>query len=359
MTSTMHIGLSMECDYRYGLSQTEAFDEAFFTAKLAEEQGFTGVWLAERHFATPERTAGVPSIVSAPLILATAIAGQTTHLRIGIGVLVLPLGHPIRMAEEVATLDNISHGRLDLGVGRSGFTRVYEGYDVPYDESRQRFLEYLNVMRLAWSQDQFSYEGDVYSFKEVCVIPKTFQKPYPPLWSAATTRGSFPLYGEMGLNILVGLRGMTVPVLAEAIQEYRQAWEDMGHPGTGQVILRIPIYVADTKEKALAEPEASSMHAYARLQRAFTGTAGKESATAGEERAERSQSLSAITYDDLLRDRFAFGEPDVVTSRLQQLRDDLQLEGFIMESNVGGKIDHTLVHKSIKMFANDVVPNLH
>lgn len=359
MSSTMHIGLSMECDYRYGLSQSEAFDEAFSTAKLAEEHGFTGVWLAERHFATPERTAGVPSIVSAPLILATAIAGQTSHLRIGIGVLVLPLGHPIRMAEEVATLDNICHGRLDLGVGRSGFTRVYEGYDVPYEESRQRFLEYLNVMRLAWSQDQFSYQGDVYSFNDVCVIPKTFQKPYPPLWSAATTRESFPLYGEMGLNILVGLRGMTVPGLAEAIVDYRDAWADAGHSGTGQVILRIPIYVADTSDKALAEPEESAMHAYARLQRAFTGTIGKEGTTLGEERAERSQSLSAITYDDLLRDRFAFGEPDTVTSRLQELRDDLQLEGFIMESNVGGKIDQTLVKNSIRMFAGEVVPNLH
>ena len=124
MSGTMHIGLSMECDYRYGLSQSEAFDEAFSTASLAEEQGFTTVWLAERHFATPERTGGVPSIVSAPLILATAIAGRTSRLRIGIGVLVLPLGHPIRMAEEVATLDNISQGRLDLGVGRSGFTRA-------------------------------------------------------------------------------------------------------------------------------------------------------------------------------------------------------------------------------------------
>ena len=358
MGGTMHIGLSMECDYRYGLSQSEAFDEAFSTASLAEEQGFTTVWLAERHFATPERTGGVPSIVSAPLILATAIAGRTSRLRIGIGVLVLPLGHPIRMAEEVATLDNISQGRLDLGVGRSGFTRVYEGYDVPYSESRQRFIEYLNVMRLAWTQESFSYKGDVYSFNDVCVIPKTLQKPHPPLWSAATTRESFPLYGEMGLNILVGLRGMTVPDLAEAVKDYREAWTNARHPGTGRVILRIPIYVASSMEKALAEPEDSATHAYARLQRAFTGTIGKAGTTVGEERAERSQSLATITYDDLLRDRFAFGDPDTVTSRLQQLRDDLELEGFIMESNVGGKVDQELVWKSIKMFAGQVVPNL-
>ena len=81
------------------------------TADLAEEQGFNGVWLAERHFATPNRTGGVPSIASAPLILATAIASRTSRLRIGIGVLVLPLGHPIRMAEEVPQVkDQLSLG---------------------------------------------------------------------------------------------------------------------------------------------------------------------------------------------------------------------------------------------------------
>ena len=81
---------------------------------------------------------------------------RALYIRVGIGVLVLPLGHPIRMAEEVATLDNISKGRFDLGVGRSGFTRVYDGYDLPFSESRSRFLEYLEVMRLAWTEDSFS-----------------------------------------------------------------------------------------------------------------------------------------------------------------------------------------------------------
>ena len=117
----MHLGLIMECDYRYGTTQEEAFDEAFAQVETAEADGLDGVWLAERHFAAPGRPldaqgAGIPSIVSVPLVLASAIAARTTRLRIGMAVSVLPLCHPIRLAEEAATVDQVSKGRLDFGV---------------------------------------------------------------------------------------------------------------------------------------------------------------------------------------------------------------------------------------------------
>ena len=195
----MHIGLMMECDYRAGKTQEEAFREAFATAAHAEEWGFDGVWLAERHFAPPESGRAIPSVVASPLIIATAIAAKTTRIRVGTAVLVLPLGHPVRMAEEVATLDHISQGRFDLGIGRSGFPWAYEGYDIPYNESRERFREFFDVMRLAWTQERFSYEGKYYTFKDVCLIPKPYQKPHPPLRYAATTRDSFTAMGELGL----------------------------------------------------------------------------------------------------------------------------------------------------------------
>src|SRR5215813_5731703 len=124
----MYAGLVMECDYREGRTQEEAFAEAFSIAEIAEDNGLDGVWLAERHFAGPRRPtdpmgAGIPSIASVPLVLASAIAARTTRLRIGTGVSVLPLCHPIRLAEEAATVDQVSQGRLDFGVGRSGFPR--------------------------------------------------------------------------------------------------------------------------------------------------------------------------------------------------------------------------------------------
>ena len=101
----MHVGLVMECDYREGRTQEEAFAEAMSIAEIAETQGLDGVWLAERHFAMHRRPtdpmgAGIPSIASVPLVLAAAIAARTSRVRIGTGVSVLPLGHPIRTAEE-------------------------------------------------------------------------------------------------------------------------------------------------------------------------------------------------------------------------------------------------------------------
>lgn len=129
----MHVGLVMECDYRAGATQEQAFEELFTQMELAEAEGLDGVWLAERHFAAPGGPldalgVGIPSVASAPLILASAIAARTQRVRIGMAVSVLPLYHPIRLAEEAATVDHISKGRLDFGVGRSGFARAYQGY---------------------------------------------------------------------------------------------------------------------------------------------------------------------------------------------------------------------------------------
>ena len=175
----MHIGLIMECDYRYGSTLQDSFEEAFNLVDAAERGELDGVWLAERHFAAPRNPlddagAGIPSVVSAPLIWAGAIAARTEHLRIGVAVNVLPLNHPIRMAEEVATVDQVSKGRFDFGVGRSGFARSYEGYGIPYGESRERFQECLDVILAAWSNERFSHQGKYYTFDNVCVLPKPY-----------------------------------------------------------------------------------------------------------------------------------------------------------------------------------------
>lgn len=359
----MHLGLMMECDYREGRTQHEAFDEAFATAEMAETLHFDSVWLAERHFAAPRNPldpqgAGIPSVVSSPLIFATAIVSRTSRLRVGTAVLVLPLGHPVRMAEEVATLDNISRGRLDLGIGRSGFPRAYQGYDIPYGESRERFMEYLTVMRQAWTQERFSYQGKYYSFQDVCLIPKPYQKPYPPLRYAATTRETFALMGQLGLPIFVGLRGMTASDLEQSLQVYRTAWQETGHPGNGDVMLRVPVYVAETMEQALNEPQVSTELAYARLRQSLSRSAGEAGTLPTEERAERAARLASTTYEDLLRERLAYGTPQAVAERLAQWRDTLGLSGAIMEPNVGGHIPPHRVTNSIRLFAQEVAPAL-
>jgi alkanesulfonate monooxygenase SsuD/methylene tetrahydromethanopterin reductase-like flavin-dependent oxidoreductase (luciferase family) len=359
----MHVGLVMECDYREGRTQEEAFAEALSIAEIAEESGLDGVWLAERHFAAPRRPldpggAGIPSIASVPLVLAAAIAARTKRVRIGTGVSVLPLCHPIRTAEEAATVDQLSLGRLDFGVGRSGFPRAYAGYGIPYGESRDRFQESLDVILKAWTQDRFSHSGKYFTLNDMIVVPRPYQKPHPPIWMAATTQDTFPLVGSMGLSLVTGLRGFDVPEATRHLATYRAARRAAGHPGDGNVYLRMPIYVAETAAQARSEPEESTVRSYRRLSENLAASAGEAGTTGSEERAARAERLSHVTYDELLRDRVAYGTPDMVVERLTQWRDQLGLSGVIMEPNVGGKIPLEQVLRSIRLYAQEVALRL-
>ncbi len=359
----MRAGLVMECDYRYGATQVEAFDEAFAQVELAEQFGLDSVWMAERHFAAPTTQldsggTGIPSVAAAPLTWASAIAARTSRLHIGTGVSVLPLCHPIRLAEETATIDHISKGRLELGVGRSSFPRAYEGYGVAYDESRGRFQEVLDILLQAWTRDRVSYAGAYYTFDDVCVLPKPYQQPHPPIRIAATTSDTFPQVGRAGFPIVTGLRGFDLTTAAEYLQSYRDAWQEAGHPGTGDVFLRIPVYVAETAERALEEPKESTMHSYRRMASSFGRSVGGAGTRAEENRAGRAETLSRIGYDELLEGRLAYGTPDMVAAKLLQLRERLGLSGIMIEPNVGGHNTPERVKNSIKLFAQVTVPQL-
>lgn len=351
----MDIGLMMDCDYAEGQTQREAFDIAMRTADRAEVQGFDGIWLAERHFSPPGGAALTSSVGSAPLLVATAIATRTSRITIGTAVILLPLGHPVRLAEEVATLDHLSQGRLHLGVGRSSFPRAYDGYNIPYGESRDRFQEYLDIMRLAWTQEQFSYHGAFYACTDLEVIPKPYQHPHPPLHYAASSRETFVAIGAMGLPLLVALIGNPVSELEPMISAYRTAWKTAGHPGEGEIRLRLPVYLANTQSQAESDPHPSAMPYYDRLRQGYLRSLqGYESA----ERERRAAQLAAFSYDEILQERVVFGTPKDVARRLCALQESLGLSGFIIEPNIGGGLCPELIDHSMALFTREVAPCL-
>src|SRR5947209_8370957 len=233
--------------------EAAAFDQALAEVEAAERYGLDAVWLAELHGA-PER-----SVMSAPMMVASAIAARTSRIRIGIAVQVLPLSHPLRLAEEAATMDQISHGRLIYGIGRSGVVRTYEDYGISYAESRERFAETLDILKKAWTEPSFSYEGKYYRFNRVSVTPKPYQKPYPELRMAAATPETFPQIGRLGLPIFVAVRQGPFGQLAERIKSYREAYAAAGHPGRGQVFLRVPAFLVETRHRARPGREADRL----------------------------------------------------------------------------------------------------
>jgi alkanesulfonate monooxygenase SsuD/methylene tetrahydromethanopterin reductase-like flavin-dependent oxidoreductase (luciferase family) len=339
----MDFGMFTDFHIRKGMTQAEAFAESFSQVEAAEKLGMDAVWLAEHHF-SPDR-----SVLASPLIIASAIAARTSRIRIGLAVQVLPLTNPLRIAEEAATVDHISQGRFDFGVGRSGLTRYYQGYNVPYAESRGRFLEALEIIGKAWQQEQFSYDGEYFSFRDVIVVPKPYQQPHPPIRVALASADTFALIGGMGYPVFVSANTPT-PQLRERLAQYRQAWREAGHSGPPDVALRIPAYVAETAERARSEPEATTMHAIQ------YGASELSPSAANQEIADRLQRMASVPYDDILKQRLMYGTPEAVTERLQHYHEELGISSVVLETNYGGQLPYDRVINSIRLLTEKVIP---
>jgi alkanesulfonate monooxygenase SsuD/methylene tetrahydromethanopterin reductase-like flavin-dependent oxidoreductase (luciferase family) len=333
-----------------GQTDAEAFAQSFEQVDAAERWGLDVIWLAELHF-LPQR-----SVASAPLVLASAIATRTRRIKVGIGVQVLPLCHPLRLAEEVATLDHISNGRLIFGVGRSGFPRTYEAYGIPYAESRERFAEVLEILMRSWSNERFSFEGQFYKFRNIAIVPKPLQRPHPQLRIAATSADTYPAIGAMGLPIFVAVRLGTIEELGPNIASYREAYRAAGHVGQGKVYLRVPIYVGETEAAARADPEQSIMQFYRTLVLQLEDSASRAGARTAEQRAERGQALQTIGYDEALRDKVIVGTPESVERRLRELISKLGLNGVLAELNCGGLIPNEKLMRSLQLMCEQVAP---
>ena len=346
----MELGLFLEFVALDGTTDQQAFQQGFAMVDEAEQMGVDSVWLAEYHF--------IPfSVLSAPVTVATAVAARTKRMRIGFGVVLLPLGNPIRIAEEIATLDHISQGRLDFGIGRGTFPEHHDAFNSPYEESRGRFEEYLEIIIKAWTTEQFSFEGEHYQCHDLSVRPKPLQKPHPPIRVGLTSAETFPVIGRMGYPIIINpSRVFALSELAPYIDQYQAAWKAAGHEGKGKVGLRVPIYLAETAEKAYSEPMESTIGSIQSMGQRFAGSASR-AGTTGNWRVE-SDHILKMTYDDWLRDKVVFGTPDAVVDRLLELQEELQLTQIIFEHNFGRQIPYEHRMNSLRLMMDRVAPKL-
>jgi len=346
----MEFGMFHEFPSLPGRSERGGFDEAMEQVDAAGRLGLAGMWLAELHF-EPRR-----SVLSAPLSIASAIAARTRRMKIGIAVQVLPLCHPLRLAEEAATVDQLSHGRLIFGVGRSGVAQTYEAYGVSYAESRDRFREILDIVERAWTEESFSYEGTYHSFKNVAVVPKPYQKPTPPIRIAASTPDTFPAIGRRGAPIFASVRHTSWAALAEQIGTYHDAWEAAGHPGKAQVFVSAPTYLAETDAAALAEPRDSIMHFYHEQANLLEGAARLVDPETAARRMRRVEQLRRVEYDEAVRTNALVGSPDTIAEKLQALQAEIGLSGILAELNCGGLIPNRRVIKAMQLLCEAVKP---
>jgi alkanesulfonate monooxygenase SsuD/methylene tetrahydromethanopterin reductase-like flavin-dependent oxidoreductase (luciferase family) len=275
---------------------------------------------------------------------------------VGTAVQVLPLNHPLRIAEEVATVDHISEGRFEFGIGRSGVVRSYDTYGVPYGESQARFLESLEIIRLAWKGQPFSYDGKFYRFQNVTVSPTPYQVPHPPLRMAANSPETFPQVARLGLPLFIGLRDLDIPAQRGHLRAYREAWREAGHPGEADIYLRIPVYAAPTEAAAREEPREAMTYFFERHVQLVRSGLGRGDTGPLDRRQVMADRIAAMPYDEVLKTRVAFGTAASLRERLGEIAEDLGLSGIVAELNPSGLLSLDQMRRTLDILTREVIP---
>lgn len=184
----------------------------------------------------------------------------------------------------------------------------------------------------------------------------TDQLPHPPLRMAATTEETFPRVGAMGLPIFVGLRGLDIPDLRKHLKAYRASWRQAGHPGDGDVCLRIPVYAGLTEKAALEEPYDTISFYFGRQADLTQATVGRTGTAPAERMQARVDTLAGLTYEQILENRVAFGTAAGLVDRLTRLCEELGLNGVVAELNPGGRLSPDQVLRTLRILTHEVMP---
>ena len=323
---------------------------------LSEQLGFDSVWLTEHHYADY-------GISSAPSVLLATVAARTQRITLGMAVYVLPFHHPLRLAEETATLDILSNGRLVVGLGRGNRALEFLGHGVPQDESRTRMEEGVEVLRRAWTEDRVTFQGQYWQLDGIPVFPKPRTQPHPPLAFAVSSTESLEWAGAHGFPIMSS--GLFTPLAATLTQRatYLAALQQAGHSEQAisdllaQWVVTKHVYVAPTDAQARAEAKDAELwflDAYARsVDPAGLRGISDSVRAAAEATAARTR---ALTWDALVDDCLLIGSPVTVRQKALELR-EAGVGELVCWMNFGG-LDPERARRSMRLFADEVLPAL-
>jgi len=310
--------------------------------------GWDAAWLAEMHFVREF------SVLPSPIVTMAAAAAQTENIRLGTGVALLPLVDPIRAAEDAATLDIISGGRLEYGIGRGSIAEHFSGFNVPMADRANRFNESLTVIRQAWLDEPVNFEGEHFSYRNVQVVPKPIQRPGPPLRMAANSDESFVRACDEQWRVFASPITAFAEDLDRRFTMYHEARPDA--PATDAGLL-LPVHVHESSETAKAEAEASLMS----YMKVVSDTGYRSWTRRGGDPNDLPPLLARnrnASYEEALELMCAIGNPDEVTTKLMALAERYGVGHFLTWCNAGGIIPHEQVTRSMSLFMKECAPNI-
>jgi len=360
---------------------TEILDNARDIAIYCDKNSWNSIWFTEHHF-NHEGMESTPN----PLMICTDVAARTKQIRLGQACNVITFWNPIRLAEDIAALDHLSKGRVEVGIGRGVYGREAVHMNVEADlkdqaKNKRLFEETLTIMKKAWTEKFFSHKGEFYTYpspnfiwqhdmsppnedfidlktnqiKKISVIPQPYQKPHPTLWQVVDSTGSIESAAKNGINCIMWIP--TVKTLKKRFEIYKNAKSDTEKRdvpmGEGISLVR-DVFVAETMEDA-KKLAGRQMVDYMRWVCHWRGLGNHMDP--GEELPQTKGKLDSLNYDFLHKRNMLFGTPDYVIKKIKELQSELNLQNLLVWSSMPG-VKHEDAMRSIKLFNDEVIPKI-
>ncbi len=359
----------------------QLLEEAREISVFCDENNWDSIWFTEHHF----NHEGMESCTN-PLMMGTDVAARTKKIKIGQACNVITFHNPIRLAEDIAFLDQLSEGRVEVGIGRGVYGREAINMNKEADLKDQAknfrlFEETLSIMKKAWTEKFFNHKGEFYTYpapnfkwqhdmsppseefldidtnevKKISIVPKPFQKPHPAIWQVVDSPSSIEWAAANGINTIMWIP--TVKALKKRFLLYKEAKskaENREVPlGEGICLVR-DMFIADTMEEA-EKLAGEHIVNYMRWVCHWRGLGNHMDP--GEILPETDHKLDLLNYDFLHKRNLLFGTPEYVVNKINELKSELNLQNLQVWSNFPG-IDHEACMRSIKLFTNEVIPKI-
>ena len=359
----------------------QLLDEAREISIFCDENNWDSIWFTEHHF----NHEGMESCTN-PLMMGTDVAARTKKIKIGQACNVITFHNPIRLAEDIAFLDQLSEGRVEVGIGRGVYGREAINMNKEADLKDQAknfrlFEETLSIMKKAWTEKFFNHRGEFYTYpapnfkwqhdmsppneefldmntnevKKISIVPKPFQKPHPAIWQVVDSPSSIEWAAANGINTIMWIP--TVKALKKRFQLYQEAKskaESRDVPlGEGICLVR-DMFIADTMEEA-EKLAGEHIVNYMRWVCHWRGLGNHMDP--GETLPETDHKLDLLNYDFLHKRNLLFGTPEYVVNKINELKSELNLQNLQVWSNFPG-IEHEVCMRSIKLFTDEVMPKI-
>ena len=360
---------------------TEILDNARDIAVYCDKNNWNSIWFTEHHF-NHEGMESSPN----PLMICTDVAARTKQIRLGQACNVITFWNPIRLAEDIAALDHLSKGRVEVGIGRGVYGREAVHMNVEADlkdqaKNKRLFQETLTIMKKAWTEKFFKHKGEFYTYpspnfvwqhdmsppnedfmdlktnqiKKISVIPQPYQKPHPPIWQVVDSASSIEWAAKNGINCIMWIP--TVKTLKKRFEIYKNSKSEAEKKdipmGEGISLVR-DMFVAETMEDA-KKLAGEQMVNYMRWVCHWRGLGNHMDP--GEELPQTKGKLDLLNYDFLHKRNMLFGTPDYVVEKIKELQTELNLQNLLVWSSIPG-IKHEDAMRSVKLFNDEVIPKI-